>query len=77
MRTKKKDKYWMRNLSLKKGAFTKQAKRHRMSVKEYADYVIYHYKHKDSKYNPTLTTYRRALLTKQFLKANKKKKTKH
>jgi len=63
----------MKNLSLKKGAFTKQAKRHQMSVKDYTDYVIYHYKHKDSEYNPKLRTYRRALLTKQFLKANKKK----
>ena len=71
MKTKKKDKYWMKNLSLKKGAFTKQARRHRMSVKKYADYVIYHYKNKNSEYNPRLRTYRRALLTKQFLKANR------
>ena len=64
---------WMNKLDIKKGAFTKQAKRHKMSVSEYADYVISHRKsHRNSGYNPTLKTYRRAILYKIFMKSKKK-----
>ena len=67
---------WMNKLDIKKGAFTKQAKRHKMSVSEYADYVINHRKsHRNSGYNPTLKTYRRAILYKTFMKSRKKKNT--
>lgn len=45
----------MNNLDIKRGAFTKQAKRHNMSINEYVDYVINHRKsHRKSGYNPTL-----------------------
>ena len=47
-----------------------------MSVSEYADYVINHRKsHNKSGYNPTLRTYRRAILYKTFMKSRKKKNT--
>jgi len=54
--------------NLKEGAFTRQAKAAGMSVDKYADYVIKNYKDKKSKYNPTLTTYRRALFVKNLAK---------
>ena len=54
--------------NLKKGAFTRQAKSHGMSVDSFSKYVIKNYKDKDSKYNPTLTTYRRALFVKNLVK---------
>ena len=70
----KKANKWMNNLNIKRGAFTKQAKRHNMSISEYADYVINHRKsHRKSGYNPTLKTYRRAILYKTFMKSKKKK----
>lgn len=72
--TDKKVNKWMNNLNIKRGAFTKQAKRHNMSISEYADYVINHRKsHRKSGYNPTLKTYRRAILYKTFMKSKKKK----
>ena len=72
--TDKKVNKWMNNLNIKQGAFTKQAKRHNMSIGEYADYVINHRKsHRKSGYNPTLKTYRRAILYKTFMKSKKKK----
>ena len=52
--------------NLKTGAFTKQAKAQGMSVDKFATYVIKNYKDKNSKYNPTLTTYRRALFVKNL-----------
>jgi len=54
--------------NLKEGAFTRQAKAAGMSVDKYAAYVIKNYKDKNSKYNPTLTTYRRALFVKNLAK---------
>tara|TARA_R100000700_G_C3155973_1_gene133233 strand:+ start:746 stop:943 length:198 start_codon:yes stop_codon:yes gene_type:complete len=54
--------------NLKEGAFTRQAKAAGMSVDKFADYVIKNYKDKKSKYNPTLTTYRRALFVKNLAK---------
>jgi len=54
--------------NLKEGAFTKQAQSAGMSVNKFADYVIKNYKDKNSKYNPTLTTYRRALFVKNLSK---------
>tara|TARA_R100001129_G_scaffold75289_2_gene51453 strand:- start:225 stop:461 length:237 start_codon:yes stop_codon:yes gene_type:complete len=54
--------------NLKEGAFTKQAQSAGMSVNKFADYVIKNYKDKNSKYNPTLTTYRRALFVKNLAK---------
>ena len=72
--TDKKVNKWMNNLDIKRGAFTKQAKRHNMSISEYADYVIYHRKkHRNSGYNPILKTYRRAILYKTFMRSKKKK----
>ena len=52
--------------NLKKGAFTKQAKAKGMSVKKFSNYVIKNYKDTGSKYNPSLTTYRRALFVKNL-----------
>ena len=37
-----------------------------MTVDKFATYVIKNYKDKNSKYNPTLTTYRRALFVKNL-----------
>ena len=68
---------WMNKLDIKKGSFTKQAKRHNMGIDEYANYVIKHRKGDNkSGYNPTLTTYRRAILYKTFMKSKKKTKKK-
>ena len=46
--------------NLKEGAFTRQAKAAGMTLPKYADYVIKNYKNKNTKFNPSLTTYRRA-----------------
>lgn len=54
--------------NLKEGAFTKQAQSAGMSVNKFTDYVIKNYKDKNSKYNPSLTTYRRALFVKNLSK---------
>ena len=54
--------------NLKEGAFTRQAKAAGMSVDAYSKYVIKNYKDKKSSYNPTLTTYRRALFVKNLAK---------
>jgi len=54
--------------NLKEGAFTKQAKSNGMSVDKFSAYVIKNYKDKKSSYNPTLTTYRRALFVKNLAK---------
>ena len=54
--------------NLKEGAFTKQAKSAGMSVDKFAAHVIKNYKDKNSKYNPSLTTYRRALFVKNLAK---------
>ena len=54
--------------NLKEGAFTRQAKAKGMSVDKYADYVIKHYRDKKSKFNPTLTTFRRAMFYKNLVK---------
>ena len=48
---------------LKEGAFTRQAKGAGMSLPKYADYVIKNY----SKFNPSLTTFRRALFYKNLV----------
>ena len=54
--------------NLKEGAFTRQAKSAGMSVDKFAAYVIKNYNDKNSKYNPSLTTYRRALFVKNLAK---------
>ena len=46
---------------LKEGAFTAQAKKAGMSLPKFADHVIKNYKNKNSKFNPSLTTFRRAM----------------
>ena len=46
--------------NLKEGAFTKQARAAGMSVSKFADHVIKNYKNPKTKFNPSLTTYRRA-----------------
>jgi len=53
---------------LKEGAFTKQARAAGMSVDQFSKYVIKNYKDKNSSYNPTITTYRRALFVKNLSK---------
>lgn len=54
--------------NLKEGAFTRQAKAAGMSVPKFADHVIKNYKDKKSKFNPSLTTYRRANFYKNLVK---------
>ena len=54
--------------NLKEGAFTKQAKSRGMTVDQFSKFVIKNYKDKNSNYNPTLTTYRRALFVKNLAK---------
>ena len=54
--------------NLKEGAFTRQAKAAGMSVDKFSAHVIKNYKDKNSKYNPSLTTYRRALFVKNLAK---------
>jgi len=54
--------------NLKEGAFTRQAKSRGMSVDAYADFVIKNYRDKKSKYNPSLTTFRRAMFVKNLAK---------
>ena len=46
--------------NLKEGAFTKQAKAAGMSLPKFADHVIKNYKNPKTKFNPSLTTFRRA-----------------
>ena len=53
---------------LKEGAFTRQAKASGMTLPKYADYVIKNYKNKKSKFNPSLTTFRRAMFYKNLVK---------
>ena len=52
--------------NLKEGAFTKQAKSRGMTVDQFSKFVIKNYKDKNSNYNPSLTTYRRALFVKNL-----------
>ena len=54
--------------NLKEGAFTRQAKSAGMSVDKFANYVIKNYRDKKSKYNPSLTTFRRAMFVKNLAK---------
>ncbi len=54
--------------NLKEGAFTKQATSMGMSVNKFADHVIKNYKNPKTKYNPSLTTYRRAQFYKNLVK---------
>lgn len=54
--------------NLKAGAFTKQAKDAGMSISKFAEYVIKNYKNTKTKYNPSLTTYRRAQFYKNLVK---------
>lgn len=46
--------------NLKAGAFTKQAKAAGMSLPKFSQHVIKNYKNPATKYNPSLTTFRRA-----------------
>tara|TARA_R110000824_G_scaffold115372_3_gene266442 strand:+ start:353 stop:571 length:219 start_codon:yes stop_codon:yes gene_type:complete len=55
--------------NLKEGAFSKQAKAAGYtSLDTYANYIIKNYKDKKSNYNPSLTTYRRALFYNNLVK---------
>ena len=59
--------------NLKKGAFTRQASHHGFKdLDKFAKYVIKHYKDKNSSYNPTLTTFRRAQFYLNLIKKKKK-----
>ena len=60
--------------NLKEGAFTKQAKAAGMSVPKFADHVIKNYKNPKTKYNPSLTTFRRARFYKNLVSETKNKK---
>ena len=53
---------------LKEGAFTAQARRAGMSVDKFADHVIKNWKDKNSKFNPSITTFRRAMFYKNLVK---------
>lgn len=55
-------------------SFTEQAKRKKMSINKFADYVIKNYNNPKTKYNPTLTTFRRANFYKNLVKKKKSKK---
>jgi len=54
--------------NLKEGAFTRQATARGMTVDQFSKFVIKNYKDKNSKYNPNITTYRRALFVKNLAK---------
>lgn len=56
---------WIQQMNMKKGAFTRQAKQHNMSVPEFADYVL---KHK-AKFDDT--TRKRAVLAQTLAKVRK------
>ena len=60
--------------NLNEGAFTRQAKEKGMSLSKFADYVIKNHKNPKTKYNPSLTTFRRATFYKNL--TGKKKKNK-
>jgi|TARA_R110002020_G_scaffold31075_1_gene97337 hypothetical protein len=64
---------WIGKANLKEGAFTSQAKTHGLSVKQFETKVIKAYDNPKIKYNPTTTTYKRALLSKRFRGMRKKK----
>ena len=53
--------------NLKEGAFTKQAKAAGMSLPKFSQYVIKNYNNPATKYNPTLTTFRRAQFYKNLV----------
>jgi|TARA_R100000093_G_C1916793_1_gene64529 hypothetical protein len=53
---------------LKAGAFTKQAKDAGMSISKFSQHVIKNYNNPNTKYNPSLTTYRRAMFYKNLVK---------
>ena len=54
--------------NIKEGAFTSKARQHNITNKQFASYVIKHYKNKNSDYSPSLTTFRRAMFYKNFAK---------
>ena len=54
--------------NLKSGAVTQQAKAAGMSLPKFAEHVIKNYKNPKTKYNPSLTTFRRAQFYKQLVK---------
>ena len=54
--------------NIKEGAFTKQAKAAGMSLPKYAEHVIKNYKNPKTKFNPSLTTFRRAQFYKNLVK---------
>ena len=64
-----------KGFNLKEGAFTKQAKEHKMTIPAFAKYVIVNYKNPKTKYNPTTTTFRRAnfYINSKFIFDKKKK----
>jgi len=53
--------------NLKTGAFTKQAKAAGMSLPKFSQHVIKNYKNPKTKFNPTLTTFRRAQFYKNLV----------
>ena len=53
---------------LKEGAFANHAKSAGMSVPKFAEHVIKNYKNPKTKFNPSLTTFRRAQFYKNLVK---------
>jgi hypothetical protein len=56
---------------LKEGAFTKQARDAKMTIPQFANHVIKNYNNPKTKYNPTLTTFRRAMFYKNLIAKKK------
>ena len=54
--------------NLKEGAFTTQPRAAAKSVSKFADHVIKNYKNSKTKFNPSLTTFRRANFYKNLVK---------
>tara|TARA_R110000850_G_scaffold40387_2_gene104042 strand:+ start:1522 stop:1716 length:195 start_codon:yes stop_codon:yes gene_type:complete len=53
--------------NIKEGTFTKQARQAGMTIPKFADHVIKNYKNPKTKYNPSLTTFRRAQFYKNLV----------
>tara|TARA_R110000751_G_scaffold857_3_gene2855 strand:- start:7835 stop:8065 length:231 start_codon:yes stop_codon:yes gene_type:complete len=54
--------------NLKEGALTKQAKAAGMTVNQFSKHVIKNYNNPKTKYNPSLTTFRRAQFYQNLVK---------
>jgi len=57
--------------NLKEGAFTKQARLAGMTIPKFAEHVIKNYNNPKTKYNPSITTFRRAQFYKNLVQKKK------